>query len=93
MLADAVTATKGFDHDKLASYIHGHKFSTVAGEISYNKSGDWTEPRTVFTQFQNVTPNDPRTVQQNRPSGDRKHGPDKYKTGNFVYPYTDTAKK
>ena len=91
VLADAVTATKGFDHDKLADYIHGHKFSTVAGEIAYNKNGDWTEPRTVFTQFQNVTPND--LEQFSKTDHQVIVWPDKYKTGNFVYPYTDTAKK
>ncbi len=91
VLADAVTATKGFDHDKLADYIHGHKFSTVAGEIAYHKNGDWTEPRPVFTQFQNVTPND--LEQFSKTDHQVIVWPDKYKTGNIIYPYTDTAKK
>ncbi len=29
--------------DKLAEYIHSHKFSTVVGEIAYGKDGEWTE--------------------------------------------------
>jgi branched-chain amino acid transport system substrate-binding protein len=91
ILAEAVTATKGFDHDKLANYIHGHKFSTVAGEISYNKNGDWTQPRTVFTQFQNVTPND--MEQFSKTDHQVILWPDKYKTGNIIYPYTDAVKK
>jgi branched-chain amino acid transport system substrate-binding protein len=91
VLAEAVTQTKGFDHDKLATYIHGHKFSTVAGEIAYNKNGDWTEPRTVFTQFQNVTPND--IEQFSKTDHQVIVWPDKFKTGKIVYPYTEVAKK
>jgi branched-chain amino acid transport system substrate-binding protein len=91
ILADAVTATKGFDHDKLASYIHGHKFSTVAGEIAYNRNGDWTEPRTVFTQFQNVTPND--MEQFSKTDHQVILWPDKYKTGKIIYPYVGAAKQ
>lgn len=91
VLAEAVTQTKGFDHDKLASYIHGHKFSTVAGEIAYNKNGDWTEPRTVFTQFQNVTPND--LEQFSKVDHQVILWPDKYKTGKIIYPYSEAAKK
>ena len=91
IIAEAVTATKGFDHDKLASYIHGHKFSTVAGEIAYNKNGDWTEPRTLFIQFQNVTPND--MEQFSKTDHQVILWPDKYKTGKVIYPFVGTAKQ
>jgi branched-chain amino acid transport system substrate-binding protein len=91
ILAEAVTKTKGFDHDKLATYIHGHTFSTVAGEIAYNKNGDWTQPRTVFTQFQNVAPND--MEQFSKTDHQVIVWPDKYKTGNIIYPYAGTAQK
>lgn len=90
VLAEAVTQTKSFDHEKLAGYIHSHKFSTVAGEIAYNKNGDWTQPRTVFTQFQNVAPND--LEQFSKVDHQVIVWPDKFKTGNFVYPYTNAKK-
>jgi len=54
VLAQAVEATKSLDHVKLADYIHANKFSTVAGEISYGKDGEWTKSRQFFTQFQGV---------------------------------------
>jgi branched-chain amino acid transport system substrate-binding protein len=86
ILEKAVTETKGFDHDALAKYIHAHKFETVAGEMSFNKNGDWSEPRTVFTQFQNVAPGN---LEQFK---DTEHQvilwPEKYKTGSIVYPYS-----
>jgi branched-chain amino acid transport system substrate-binding protein len=91
ILAEAVIKTNGFDHDKLATYIHGHTFSTVAGEIAYNKNGDWTQPRTVFTQFQNVAPND--MEQFSKTDHQVIVWPDKYKTGNIIYPYAGTEQK
>jgi branched-chain amino acid transport system substrate-binding protein len=91
VLAQAVEATKSLDHDKLADYIHAHKFSTVAGEIAFGKDGEWTKSRQFFTQFQGVTGND---LAQFR---DTKHQvilwPSEYKTGNIIYPYQDAKKK
>ena len=91
VLAQAVEATKSLDHVKLAEYIHANKFSTVAGEISYGKDGEWAKSRQFFTQFQGVTSND---INQFR---DTTHQvivwPDAYKTGNVIYPYQDAKKK
>lgn len=86
VLAKAVTETKGLDHDKIAKYIHANKFQTVAGEISFGKDGEWSEPRTVFTQFQNVQPND--VAQFSDGSRQPILWPEKYKTGKIVYPYS-----
>jgi branched-chain amino acid transport system substrate-binding protein len=91
VLAQAVEATKSLDHDKLASHIHAAKFSTVAGEISYGKDGEWTKSRQFFTQFQGVSGSD---LAQFR---DTTHQvivwPDQYKTGDLIYPYADAKKK
>src|SRR5882724_583149 len=91
VLAQAVEATKSLDHAKLADYIHANKFSTVAGEISYGKDGEWTKSRQFFTQFQGVSGND---LGQFR---DTAHQvivwPAEFKTGNIVYPYQDAKKK
>jgi branched-chain amino acid transport system substrate-binding protein len=91
VLAQAVEATKSLDHDKLADYIHSHKFSTVAGEIAFGADGEWTKSRQFFTQFQGVSGND---LAQFR---DTAHQvilwPPEYKTGNIIYPYQDAKKK
>jgi branched-chain amino acid transport system substrate-binding protein len=91
VLAQAVEATKSLDHDKLAGYVHAHKFSTVAGEIAFGKDGEWTKSRQFFTQFQGVSGND---LAQFR---DTAHQvilwPPEYKTGNVIYPYQDAKKK
>src|SRR5258706_72999 len=57
VLAQAVEATKSLDHVGLANYIRSHPFSTVVGDISFGKDGEWAKSRVVFTQFQNVTGN------------------------------------
>ena len=91
MLVQAVTETKSLDHDILAKYIHSHSFKTVVGEISFGKDGEWSKPREVFTQFQNV---DPNNLDQFK-SGTKQPilWPPEYKTGDMVYPYADARKK
>jgi branched-chain amino acid transport system substrate-binding protein len=78
------------DHDKIAAYIHANTFSTVAGEIAFAQDGEWREPRTLFTQFQNVVAGD---LDQFR---DTKRQvilwPAKYATGNMIYPYSEAKK-
>jgi branched-chain amino acid transport system substrate-binding protein len=90
ILAEAVTATKSLDHDKIAKHIHATTFKTVAGEIAYTRDGDWTEPRIFFTQFQDVQPND---ITQFR-DGKKQPilWPEQYKTGQIIYPYSDSKR-
>jgi branched-chain amino acid transport system substrate-binding protein len=90
ILAQAVEATKSLDHDKLAQYIHMHSFSTVVGEIAFGKDGEWAQPRTVYTQFQNVAPDN---MEQFRGIAHEPIlWPDKYKTGTIIYPYAEARK-
>jgi branched-chain amino acid transport system substrate-binding protein len=90
ILAQAVEATKSLDHNALADYMHTHTFQTVAGEIEFAKDGEWAKPRTVFTQFQNVAPNDAEQFADG--SKQPILWPPQYKTGDIVYPYA-AAKK
>jgi branched-chain amino acid transport system substrate-binding protein len=89
-LDEAVTETKSLDHVKLAKYIHEHTFSTVAGDIGYTANRDWSHSRMIFTQFQNVRPNDLKQF------SNTEHQvivwPDKFKTGNIIYPYANAVK-
>ncbi len=90
VLAQAVEATKSLDQNTLADYMHTHSFATVAGDIAFAKDGEWAKPRIVFTQFQNVAPND---IEQ---FGDGSKQPilwpPQYKTGDMIYPYADARK-
>jgi branched-chain amino acid transport system substrate-binding protein len=90
VLADAVTATKSLDHDKIAKYIHTTTFNTVAGEISYNGDGEWAHARTLFTQFQDVQPNDALQFRDGKKQPIL--WPEKYRTGQVIYPYSDSKR-
>jgi len=85
VLAQAVEGAQTLDQNKLAEYIHGHKFTTVVGDVEYGADGEWTKGRTVFTQFRNVAPNefDQFAAGKVQPIV----WPPEYKTGDFVYPY------
>jgi branched-chain amino acid transport system substrate-binding protein len=90
VLAAAVTATKSLDHDKLAENMRSHTYSTVGGDIAFGKDGEWVKPRSLVSQWQNLTGND---------LGQLVDGkkwvlvwPPEHKTGNFIYPYSATKK-
>jgi branched-chain amino acid transport system substrate-binding protein len=91
ILAQAVTETKSLDHDVLAKYIHTHSFKTVVGELTFGKDGEWSKPRMVLTQFQNIEPNN--VAQFKDGSKQPILWPPEYKTGEMIYPYADARKK
>jgi len=90
ILAQAVTATKGFDHDAIAKYIHATTFQTVAGEIAFGKDGEWAKPRTVFSQFQNVQPSN--AAQFRDGSKQPVLWPPQFKNGTLIYPYAEAKR-
>jgi len=90
VLAQAVEMTRSLDQAKLADYIHRHSFYTVVGEINYTPDGAWAQPRTLFTQFQNVAAGN---IDQFRDGSVQPIlWPPQYKSGSLIYPYA-TAKK
>lgn len=54
VLEQAITATGTLDNAKLADYIHQNTFKTIVGDFSFDKSGEWSAPRVLMVQFQNV---------------------------------------
>jgi len=87
VLGDAVEATHGLDQAKLAAYIHKHTFNTVVGKVRFGKNGEWTQARTLMTQFRNVKPND---LDQFRKEGTQVVlYPRQWKSGNMVYPFNE----
>lgn len=90
VLGMAVEATKSLDHAKVADHLRSTTFKTVVGDIAFGKDGEWAKPRTVVTQWQNLTGNDLGQLT------DLKNWvvvwPPEHKTGNLIYPY-GAAKK
>ena len=91
VLAKAVEETQSLDHGALAGHIRGHSFPTVVGEIAFDEEGEWSKPRYVLSQFQNVTGHD---VWQFR-DGSRQSilWPPEYKTGTLIYPFAEAKRK
>jgi branched-chain amino acid transport system substrate-binding protein len=89
VLADAVQATHSLDQGKLADYIHAHGFKTVVGDVAFGPDGEWTKPRLLVSQYQNVVGND---LEQFRDF--RKQvilWPPELKSGSLSYPYDASA--
>jgi branched-chain amino acid transport system substrate-binding protein len=85
VLAQAIEATKSLDDQKLAAYIHANTFKTVWGDITFNKDGEWVQPRMLQVQFHDVKGND---IEQFRTMDTQTVlTPAEYKSGNVVYPY------
>ncbi len=86
VLAEAVAATGTLDNDKLAQYMHSHPFQTIVGDIAFGPDGEWTEARPIWVQYHDIKGHG---VDQFRgPETVSILSPDKYKTGDIVYPYT-----
>ena len=86
ILGQAVEAAKTLDGDKLAEYMHSHPFHTIEGDIAFGPEGEWTEARPIWVQYHDIKSHD---VEQFRePKTVTILAPDKYKTGEMIYPYS-----
>jgi branched-chain amino acid transport system substrate-binding protein len=89
-LAQAVTATKSLDHDKLAAYMHQASFKTVSGDFSFDKDGEWSKSRMVWTQVQDAQPNNLDQFRDGK--AQPIVWPPESKTGTLIYPYEKARK-
>src|SRR5205085_7906491 len=91
VLQQAIEGTKGLDQDKLADFIRSNTFKTVVGDVSYGQDGEWSKPRVLEVQFQNITATD---IDQFK---DIKTeviiSPPEYKTGEVLAPYSEMKNK
>ncbi len=87
ILAEAITKVGSLDQAKIAQYIHATKFTTIVGDVKFADNGEWEKSRALFVQYQNVQGND---VAQFREAGKQVIlYPPEYKSGKFIYPYSD----
>ena len=54
VLGEAVEGAKTLDQAKLADYMRTHSFNTIVGDISFGKDGEWSKPRALAVQWQNI---------------------------------------
>ena len=85
VLADAITATKTVNDDKLADYIRTTTFKTVVGDVKFGRQGEWAQARVLQVQFQHIKGND--IGQFKDTSTQVVVTPPEYKSGDVIYPY------
>jgi branched-chain amino acid transport system substrate-binding protein len=90
VLGDAIEKTKTLDQQKLADFIHATEFDTIVGKVKFGSDGEWAAERMLLIQFQNIKGND--VAQFKDPGKQVVILPDKWKSGNLVYPYSAAQK-
>lgn len=85
VLERAVQETKSLDHQKIAEYLRHNTFSTVVGDISFGKDGEWAKARSVLTQWRGLTGNDLKQLSD--PKNWAVVWPPQYKSADLIYPY------
>jgi branched-chain amino acid transport system substrate-binding protein len=86
VLGDAVEGTKGLDQTKLADYIRSHTFQTIVGDVSFGKDGEWSKPRVLEVQWQNIKSNNIDEFKDT--STEVILEPAEYRTGEVIAPYS-----
>jgi len=90
VLGEAVAGSGSLDAGKIAAYLHGHRFATVAGSVKFGPDGEWDSERVLWVQFQGLADN---SVEQFR-AGNKEVvvWPPDYQAGALVYPYAAARK-
>ena len=86
VLQQAVEGVGSLDQQKLADFLRSHTFKTVAGDIAFGPSGEWTDARVLEVQFQNVKGNDVEQFKNQRV--EVVLYPPALKDGDLIYPYS-----
>jgi branched-chain amino acid transport system substrate-binding protein len=90
VLGEAVEGTQTLDQTKLADYIRSHTFKTIVGDVSFGKGGEWSKPRILEVQFQNIKGNDLDQFKDTKTEVILE--PAEYRTGEVIEPYWGVKK-
>ncbi len=85
VLAQAVEGTKSLDQTKVADYIRTHSFKTIVGDVTFGKDGEWSKPRVLEVQWQNIKSNSLAQFKDTKVEVILE--PDQYRTGKVMTPY------
>lgn len=85
VLEQAVTATGNLDDAALIDHTRRATFKTVLGEIRFGEHGEWTNPRVVQVQFQNIASHE--LSEFKAPDRHVVVAPDDFASGDLIYPY------
>jgi branched-chain amino acid transport system substrate-binding protein len=90
VLGAAIAGADSLDQGKLADYIRSHPFSTIVGDITFGQDGEWSKPRVLEVQWQNIKSNNLDEFADTRTEVILE--PQEYRTGEVIAPYA-TAEK
>ena len=90
MLGAAIVGANTLDQGKLADFIRSHPFDTIVGDITFGEDGEWSKPRVLEVQWQNVKSNNLDEFADTRTEVILE--PQEYRTGEVIAPYA-TAEK
>jgi branched-chain amino acid transport system substrate-binding protein len=85
LLANAVTATKSLNDDKIADYLRSNTIKTIMGDIKFGAKGEWAQSRMLQVQYHNIKGNG--VDQFKGMTTQTVITPPDLKTGNLIYPY------
>ncbi len=90
ILGEAITKTGGLDQGKIAAFIHANAFHTIVGEVKFAENGEWEKSRILFVQYQGVSGSGVDQFKQ--PGRAVILYPPEFRSGKFLYPYSEIAK-
>ncbi len=90
IVGEAIQKVGSLDQKKIADYIHTHKFSTVVGDVSFAKNGEWAAGRPLYVQYRGIKGHDLEEWKQ--PGKAVVVWPASLKSGEHLYPYNDNRK-
>lgn len=85
VLEQAVTKVGKIDQGALAEFMHANTFSTVLGDVKFDKMGEWSQERLLLVQYQNINGNG--LDQFKKPGTQPILYPPQYKSGDLIYPF------
>jgi len=89
VLGEAVEGAKTLDQAKLADYMRTHSFNTIVGDISFGKDGEWSKPRALAVQWQNIKTNNIDEFRDTKTEVILE--PAEYLTGTVIEPYSGSS--
>jgi branched-chain amino acid transport system substrate-binding protein len=89
VLEQAVEATGGLDDSALAEFTRQATFSTVVGDVTFGRLGEWAVPRVLTVQFRGIGSSD--ISEFAKPGARVVVAPTNYASGELVVPYRAAA--
>ena len=90
VLGQAIVGAKSTEQKTVGEYLRSHAFETIVGTVKFGSNGEWEKARMLLVQYQHIQGND---IAQFAGPGKRVVLlPEEWKSGAFIYPYTEALK-